>query len=204
MIDENKIITMIEKIGPTKLDILLNWFPQYSKEKMKEKISSSNVLQFDENEIVTLKVSSMDTNNITYEQLVDIIEKYNDKTKKEFKEKGNIEDLKKEAIKKYLEEKFVLEEGLIKEGYECYMATNKSNNNKNYVVICKNYDEEVSKDIADNFTGKEAQIFYEEVSTSTSSLEDFYFRDSNEIIKQMIDKLELIEEPVNIYKITKQ
>lgn len=204
MIDEKKIITMIEKIGPTKLDILMNWFPQYSKDEMKEKVDSSNILQFDENEIVSLSIVSMGISDITYEQLLEIIAKYNDKTRKEFNEKYNMEELKKEAIKKYLEEKFILEKDLIKEEYECYVATNKRNNNKNYIVICKDYDEAVAKDITDNFTGKEAQIFYEEVSTSTSSLEDFYFRDSKEIIRQMINKFELIEEPVSIYKIAKQ
>jgi len=206
MITTEKLQKMIEKFGATELDKLYSWFPKNSEEDIKDIISQSESLLFD-NGVVSFKRSSTNIeDDISYDGVLQIINKYNKKTKVDFERKnvGRTDHLKIEAIKTFLLEKYTLELFEHFEAANIYIQTNKNTGYETYCVICKTFNETVFNYLDNLFKEESVIIYYINLDYSMETIKDFYLRDCNEIIKRYIKSYQLEEMSVNILKIAEK
>ena len=201
MFYQDEIKKMISELGATNIDIVSNWNPSIQKEDLVRMIKDSDELEL-VNGIVSLKEKKISYNDdITYENLMTLIENYNNKTKYDF-EHYDVDALKINSIKKYLIEKrhYKLEEYDSNDNFICYLIEDR---NDLVIVICKNYTEELDAKLSNDFKDQEAKIYYIK-KTYESKNYDFGFYNVESIIEETIKKRQLDIKKVDIYKIVEE
>lgn len=205
MITVKKLQKMIDKFGPTELDKLCSWFPQETKESIKDIVNQSQELLYENGIIKINKPSIVDWANFTYDELQQKIDDYNEKTRDKFKNENvsDIKDLQINAILKFLSEKYDLEVFEKTNIVDIYIQTNKVNGFKSYCVVTKMLNEKVFTLLDGLFDDEVANIFFIEIDYKfkMSTLKEFNLRPCNAIIKKYIKTSQLKEFPVNILKI---
>lgn len=202
MITIEKLQKMIEKFGETELDKLCSWFPQEGKENIKEIILKSDSLICDNGVVKNIQISIKKTEDISYDGLINIIDKYNEKIKKEYEnKKNNREELKLESIKTFLLEKNTLKLFEHIDIADIYIQMNKKTRNENYCVITKLFNKELFDYLDNLFDDEVVTIYYINTDFKVSTVKDFFTKDCNEIIKKYIKSYKLEETSVNISKI---
>lgn len=191
------IIEMIRKIGnPVKLETVISWNPIISETDI-EKCKELEII----NGMVGIKKVSMNIEDLTYYQLIDLIHKYNEKVIEDF-ENYDEKKLKIDAMKKWLanryEEVKTLKTSNLYESFEV-----KRKGSTQYVAICDEYTEEIGKTLLEVFNDEDLTICY--ISRVYNyQLGYFSFMDANEIIAGNIDKYVLKPEQIEVYKIEKE
>lgn len=191
------IVGMIRQIGkPVKLETVISWNPMISKTDI-ETCKELEII----NGMVLIKKASMDIENLTYDQLIDLIDKYNKKVKKDF-ENYDEKKLKIAAIKKWLTNRYEEVKALkSSELYESFEVKRKGNTQ--YVAICDRYTEEVGRSLLEVFNDEDLTICY--ISRVYNyQLGFFSFMDANDIIVGNIDKYTLKSKQLEILKIEKE
>lgn len=206
MITTEKLQKMICKFGPTELDKLNSWFPNENKDTIKETIIQSDSLIYD-NGIVKFNENSVKIEkDITYDMILQIIDKYNKRTEDDFENKyiGSLDDLKIEAIKTFLLEKNTLEIFKKSEILDIYTQVNKKTGNKTYCVISKMFNEEVFNYLDGLLEDETLNIYYIDTNFTMATIKEFLTKDCNEIIKKYIKSYQLEETSMKILKITQK
>lgn len=108
MIDANTVENMVVKLGDMTLEALQTWFPEEKIEELKDIINQSEKLVLSENKVILKEVKVHEKKeNITYDELIDLINDYNDKTEEEFEKLNSRKDLLKiKAVAAFLEERY--------------------------------------------------------------------------------------------------
>lgn len=199
-----KLQKMIETFGEMELDKLCSWFPQENKETLNKLITKSDNL-ICKNGIVKNKPIVTDLkDNVSYDELLNIIDKYNGKTRKEYENKNNnnSENLELEAIKRYLLEENVLELFEKTDIANIYIQTNKKTGIENYCVITKLFDKKLFDYLDKLFDDEIVIIYYVDSNFKMSTIKHFFTKDANEIIKKYIKIYYIEDTKVSVLKIT--
>lgn len=190
------IVNMLTKIGsPVKFETVKSWKPDIERID----IEKSNELKI-ENDMVSLKKSSIKIENLTYEQLIDLINKYNENVENEFAN-YSLDALKVNTIRKYLESRYELIEFEMAADYMTFEGKRKGN--LTFLAIVNNYTEEIEKRLYELFKDEDLTIYF--ISKSfNSDVDEFVFKDANNIIEKNINKPIIKKETVEILKIEKE
>lgn len=191
------IIEMLRQIGkPVKLETIKTWNPQ---------ITSIDIENCKELEVigdmVSIKRATLDVNELTFNQLIELVDQYNDKVKENYKN-YNEKQLKIVAMKKWLDERYDEVETIEKtELYELFEVKRKKHIST--YVICDDFNEEVGRALYGKYPDEDLNIC--SITRSyPKQLGYFSYMDAKDIISQNIDKYELKKEQVEILKIEKE
>ena len=190
------IVNMLTKIGsPVKFETVKSW----KQDIERIDIEKSNELKI-ENDMVSLKKSSVKIENLTYEQLIDLINKYNENVENEFAN-YSLDALKVNTIRKYLESRYELIEFEMAADYMTFEGKRKGN--LTFLAIVNNYTEEIEKRLYELFKDEDLTIYF--ISKSfNSNVDEFVFKDANNIIEKNINKPMIKKETIEILKIEKE
>ena len=190
------IVNMLTKIGsPVKIETVKSWKPDIERID----IEKSNELKI-ENDMVSLKKSSIKIENLTYEQLIDLINKYNENVENEFAN-YSLDALKVNTIRKYLESRYELIEFEMAADYMTFEGKRKGN--LTFLAIVNKYTEEIEKRLYELFKDEDLTIYF--ISKSfNSNVDEFVFKDANNIIEKNINKPMIKKETIEILKIEKE
>lgn len=174
-----------------------------SKVATNKNISNSRVVQLSDfsNKKTTLKVES----ELTYEKVIDVIEKYNQKIQLELENILNDADTRKaEAIYKYLTERYKIEHFKEIENGNIYTQFDKENDVLlGYAVVVTDFDETTLKTIDSLFDTEMVFVYYTRSNYVgiPNTLKDIYIRPTEAILSEYMTDYEIDKIPVELFKI---
>lgn len=156
---------------------------------------------------VSKKQATREEDIVGFEKLIDLINQYNEKIEEELKElMSDTEKRKKDAIYKYLDERYTIEP------YKKYDTTtilsqlDKSTNNmRGYAVITKDFTEDLFDLIDSLFEDDMVFIYYtnENCVEILDTTKEFFLRPTETIVDQYMEDFEIKKIPVELSEIVK-
>lgn len=193
----NNVIEMITQIGsPVRINTIKTWNPN---------ISSTDIENCKELEIigdmVSIKQATLDINELTFDQIIELVDEYNEKVKKDYKNYDE-KQLKIVAMKKWLDERYEEVKSIEKTDlYELFEVKRKGRISS--YVICDDFNEKIGQDLFKKYFDEDLNIC--SITRSyTNQLGYFSYMDAKDIISQNINKYELKGKQVEILKIEKE
>lgn len=207
MIDVSTVENMVVKLGDMTLEALHTWFPEETIEELKNIINQSEKLVLSGNKVALKEVKVHEKKeNITYDELIDLINDYNDKTEEEFEKLNSRKDLLKiKAVVAFLEEKYDIRPykndkldhvfRLYQKGTDILLG---------YAVIVPVLNEDICKIIDSLFDIEMVFIYCTEKNEvgELDTLKEFFIKPCEMIIQNYAVSYKLEKIPQQILKIT--
>lgn len=209
----SKIEEMIKQLGNTSLNSLKTWFPDVAKKDLISLVEKSNNLFLIDNEVV-LKINnnSLDVENLSFEEVIDIIDTYNDKEEKKYNKLNSQKSVLKrkiDAIKKHLKNYYTISPidnndlnqikiySLKKIGTTSLIS---------YAIIVDKFTKEALRELEKIFSNEAIFIYY--ISSFNNNLDlstcnnDYYQKDAEKLLKKYLVEYQLERKSQDILKIT--
>ena len=156
--------------------------------------------------VVAKKEESMDM-NVSLKQVLDNIRKYNESIESQLQQLNSLSfENKSKAIKRYYEERFIIEENNIlnEEGCEFITLKHKQKGVEvAYLLIANNVSKNLVDEIYKNY--KYDTVYFCQLDDSSPRVElplgEFYYKEWNDLISNYMTKYKLVTKKVEVYDI---
>lgn len=209
----SKLEEMIKQLGNTSLNSLKTWFPDLAKKDLISLVEKSNNLILIDNEVV-LKINdnSLDIENLSFDEVIDIIDSFNDKEEKKYNKLNSQKSVLKrkiDAIKKHLKNYYTISPINNHDLNKIKIYSLKkidSNILTSYAIIVDKFTKESLRELEKLFNNEAIFIYY--ISSFNDNLDlskcnnDYYQKNAEKLLKQYLVKYQLERKSQDILKIT--
>lgn len=213
---EKELVSLLEGLGSLKLESLSTWFIDEELINIKNVIEHSKEL-FIEDEFVCFRRNNYHTDvkieekkpvELTFEEIVDIIDKYNEKVMAKFsKLNPELFNNKVKSILSFYENKYCLLKERNDNLRHVYSMINKKKNvDSGFLIIVENLDENISKMIERDFEDERViiAVIGELEYKIDNDLNDFTVKEVTKIIDSYSNKYRLKKIEQLLYNIEKE
>lgn len=216
MFDKIGLEKAILEMGNSPISSVLTWDKELTEEVLLELVEESSNLILIEDVVTFIKGESKEENssfllkqNLTYDEVVSIIDKYNDQVEKEYQEiNPNALRSKIRAIEKFLKSKYEIEKIEVENLNNIYLLKYKETE-RGYAIIVEILNEEVSETIETLFADTSVDIYV--INEIVHQIDDIHYRfkvlspkKTEVVVKENLEKFKLDKMEQLLYKISKE